>query len=81
MVCRTCAGDGLEYDGIERGIVTCPACAGTGTEVDPVRTTLDDRAQAVAQRVIDEMCRGKQRPRDVVERALVAFALSERKNS
>lgn len=81
MVCRNCAGDGLEYDGIERGVVTCTTCLGTGKEDDPVRTSLDDRARAVAQRVIDEMCQAKDRPRNVVERALVAFALSERKNA
>lgn len=79
MVCQTCVGDGLEYDGIERGVVTCHACHGTGKEEDPVRTSLDDRARAAAQRAIDEMCKAQARPRDVVERALIAFVLSERK--
>lgn len=79
MLCRTCAGDGLEYDGIERGVTPCNTCHGTGMSDDVATTTLEERARVQAQKAIDEMCQTSARPRDIVQRALVTFVLSERK--
>ncbi len=71
MVCRTCAGDGLEYDGIERGVVTCHVCHGTGKEEELLpKGTLEEQIQEICRDVTRQIDRVKAKGR---ERLLALF--------
>lgn len=78
--CWRCDGTGLDYDGIERAMVTCDVCDGSKELPDPVAETsdLETRARVIAEATVTDICKAKERPRTVIERALIMFARSER---